>query len=250
MTIRPLPGRPPPLRLRALVEPQSSGLGGGAFLLHFDGRDVRAYDGRETAPAQANTALFLRPDGTPMAFFDAEVGGRRGRSGCSRRPMRGTAGCRGPGCSNRRSAWPSRVSVSPRQREALCHDFTARETPYRICGFPPPGSGAIAIAIGQILGMLEQTGAHRLPLAQGLPSTDWLHRYAEASRLAFADRARYVADPDFVDPPGGAWHRLLDPAYLAERARLIGPRAMASAPAGHSSSTTPPRRCTPCCSGT
>ena len=118
----------------------------------------------------------------------------------------------------------------PLQREALCHDFTARETPYRICGFPPPGSGAIAI--GQILGMLEQTGAHKLPLAQGLPSTDWLHRYAEASRLAFADRARYVADPDFVAPPVGSWNSLLDPAYLAERARLIGPRAMVSAPAG------------------
>jgi gamma-glutamyltranspeptidase / glutathione hydrolase len=121
-------------------------------------------------------------------------------------------------------------SYRPLQREALCHDFTARETPYRICGFPPPGSGAIAI--GQILGMLEHTGAHKLPLAQGLPSTEWLHRYAEASRLAFADRARYVADPDFVEPPGGAWHSLLDPVYLADRARLIGPRAMASAPPG------------------
>jgi gamma-glutamyltranspeptidase/glutathione hydrolase len=61
-----------------LVEPHASGLGGGAFLLHYDagGRGLRAYDGRETAPAGANRELFLRADGTPMAFRDAVVGGR------------------------------------------------------------------------------------------------------------------------------------------------------------------------------
>ena len=59
-----------------LVEPQSSGIGGGAFLLHFDGQQVRAFDGRETAPAAADESLFLMPDGKPMAFFDAVVGGR------------------------------------------------------------------------------------------------------------------------------------------------------------------------------
>jgi gamma-glutamyltranspeptidase / glutathione hydrolase len=61
-----------------LVEPQSSGIGGGAFLLHFDGKtgDIAAYDGRETAPAAATPALFLRPDGAPMGFWEAVVGGR------------------------------------------------------------------------------------------------------------------------------------------------------------------------------
>lgn len=59
-----------------LVEPQSSGIGGGAFLLHFDGKDVRAFDGRETAPASATEKLFLDADGKPMPFFDAVVGGR------------------------------------------------------------------------------------------------------------------------------------------------------------------------------
>ncbi|WP_142849133.1 gamma-glutamyltransferase [Telmatospirillum sp. J64-1] len=61
-----------------LVEPQSSGIGGGGFLLHFDaeGRAVQAYDGRETAPAAARPDRFLRPDGTPMAFFEAVVGGQ------------------------------------------------------------------------------------------------------------------------------------------------------------------------------
>jgi gamma-glutamyltranspeptidase/glutathione hydrolase len=65
-------------------------------------------------------------------------------------------------------------------------------------------------------------------LLQGVPSAPWLHRYAEASRLAFADRAQYVADPDFVAPPGGSWLSLLAPDYLATRARLIGPASMPS----------------------
>lgn len=59
-----------------LVEPQSSGIGGGAFLLHFDGRQVRAFDGRETAPALATEKLFLDAAGKSMPFFDAVVGGR------------------------------------------------------------------------------------------------------------------------------------------------------------------------------
>ena len=59
-----------------LVEPQSSGLGGGAFLLHWDGEQVTALDGRETAPAAANEALFLKADGSPMDFQEAVVGGR------------------------------------------------------------------------------------------------------------------------------------------------------------------------------
>src|SRR5690606_35395975 len=51
-----------------LVEPHSSGLGGGAFLLYWDAADqsLHAYDGRETAPAAADPEQFLRPDGTPM----------------------------------------------------------------------------------------------------------------------------------------------------------------------------------------
>ena len=59
-----------------LVEPQSSGVGGGAFLMHWDGRKVIAYDGRETAPMAADEKLFLLPDGKAMAFYDAVVGGR------------------------------------------------------------------------------------------------------------------------------------------------------------------------------
>ncbi len=61
-----------------VVEPQSSGIGGGAFLLHFEASsgEVIAYDGRETAPAAARGDLFLDPAGKPLAFFKALVGGR------------------------------------------------------------------------------------------------------------------------------------------------------------------------------
>jgi gamma-glutamyltranspeptidase/glutathione hydrolase len=61
-----------------LVEPQSSGIGGGAFILTWNAADrrVSAWDGRETAPAAVTPGLFLMPDRTPMGFLEAAVGGR------------------------------------------------------------------------------------------------------------------------------------------------------------------------------
>lgn len=59
-----------------LVEPQSSGIGGGALIMLWDGKNVRTYDGRETAPAGATQRLFLQADGTPMPFTRAQIGGR------------------------------------------------------------------------------------------------------------------------------------------------------------------------------
>ncbi len=61
-----------------LVEPQSSGIGGGAFLLYWDAgsKTLETYDGRETAPAAATPEYFLKPDGTPKGFWEAVIGGR------------------------------------------------------------------------------------------------------------------------------------------------------------------------------
>ncbi|HYE46169.1 MAG TPA: gamma-glutamyltransferase [Caulobacter sp.] len=61
-----------------LVEPQSSGLGGGAFLVHYEARTkkVSVYDGRETAPAGADAKMFLGEDGKPLGFVDALLSGR------------------------------------------------------------------------------------------------------------------------------------------------------------------------------
>jgi len=60
-----------------LVEPQSSGIGGGAFLMHYDAATgaIDSYDGRETAPQSASPTMFLKADGTPKKFYEAVVGG-------------------------------------------------------------------------------------------------------------------------------------------------------------------------------
>jgi gamma-glutamyltranspeptidase/glutathione hydrolase len=61
-----------------LVEPQSSGIGGGGFALYYDAasKQVHSFDGRETAPESAGQYLFRGEDGKPMDFYDAAVGGR------------------------------------------------------------------------------------------------------------------------------------------------------------------------------
>ncbi|MGF1776256.1 gamma-glutamyltransferase [Vibrio nomapromontoriensis] len=61
-----------------LVEPQSSGIGGGSFLVYWDAKDnnLTTYDGRETAPLKATGDLFIDDNGQPMKFYDAVVGGR------------------------------------------------------------------------------------------------------------------------------------------------------------------------------
>lgn len=60
-----------------LVEPQSSGIGGGAFLMHYDAKtgSIQSFDGRETAPKSSTPNMFLKPDGTRKKFYEAVVGG-------------------------------------------------------------------------------------------------------------------------------------------------------------------------------
>lgn len=308
----------------SLVEPQSSGIGGGAFLLYADGVQVHAYDGRETAPAGVHERWFLRPDGQPLGFHDAVVGGRavgvpgmvrmlelahhehgrlpwaallqpaialaeqgfaigprlhqllgqdrfltqdpvarayfydpqglpwpvghvlrnpelavvlravaqHGAQALHEGPIAQAIVAKVQGHAHN----PGTLSLAdlaayqPRKREALCSSYPAQTRSYWLCGFPPPSAGGIAV--GQILGILQHTPAATIPLQNGVPSAQWLHHYHEAARLAWADRAQYVADPDFVLAPAGHWASLLAPSYLAERARLIGPQPMKTAPAG------------------
>ena len=80
---------------------------------------------------------------------------------------------------------------------------------YKVCGMGAPSSGGMTVAM--ILKLLEP-----LPLGKA-PSPKALHLIAEAEKLAFADRGRYMADPDFVPQPRG----FLDDAYMAARRQLI-----------------------------
>ncbi len=95
---------------------------------------------------------------------------------------------------------------------------------YRLCSMGPPSSGGISVL--QILGMLE-----RFPSKDLQPDTlSEVHLFSQASRLAFADRAKYIADADVVSVPVSG---LLDRGYLHERALLIDPsHDMGTAQAG------------------
>jgi gamma-glutamyltranspeptidase/glutathione hydrolase len=103
------------------------------------------------------------------------------------------------------------ASYRPVKREALCRPYRV----YRVCVPPPPSSG---VALLQLLGMLEHTDIAK----RGPDDPQAWYLFAEASRIMYADRDRYVGDPAFVDVPVAG---LLAPAYIAERSRLIGPVA-------------------------
>jgi len=106
-----------------------------------------------------------------------------------------------------------------KERPAVCAPF--RE--YQVCGMGPPSSGALTV--GQILGLLNQF----TPGSSNDPQT--LRLIGDASRLAFADRGRYMADSDFVPMPTKG---LLAQDYLSERAKLLnGPDALTEAVPGN-----------------
>lgn len=109
----------------------------------------------------------------------------------------------------------------------MCNNWRS----YRVCGFPPPASGHLAIM--QMLGILDFLEDEEESFADGLPSAGWLHNYLEAAKLAFADRSLYLADPLFVEAPAGDWQSLLNPDYLENRAVLIGNRSMERAEPGN-----------------
>jgi len=277
-----------------LVEPQSSGLGGGAFVLTWTEKDrrVRSFDARETAPAAAKPERFLDRHRNPEEFRRAVLSGRsvgvpgvprllevlhreHGRlpwarlfTAAIRLAEQGTFKTQrlrrllerepqmqriyaGKRVANREYARTLRVlakdgadafyggAIAADIVRAAHSDLTVEDLAryrvverapvcgayrgYRICGMGPPSSGATGVL--QILGILEHTAFERA--APG--SAEAVHLFSEASRLAYADRARYVGDPDFAPVPVA---RMLDPRYLAARAQLIGERSMGFAPPG------------------
>jgi gamma-glutamyltranspeptidase/glutathione hydrolase len=98
-----------------------------------------------------------------------------------------------------------------KERAPVCSNYKQ----LRLCGMGPPSSGGIAVL--QMLGMLEQ---HHID--QMMPmSLEAVHYFSEAGRLAFADRERYVADPDYISVPVT---NLLEPNYLRSRGAQIDSR--------------------------
>lgn len=306
-----------------LVEPQSSGIGGGVFIVHHDGRQVQTIDGRETAPAAATPELFMK-DGRPMGFMDGVVGGRsvgvpgtlralelahrqhgklpwkalfqpairlaeegfvisprlanflrdpviadslkrdaqarayfyepdgkpRAAGSTLRNPalamlLRDVAE-RGPVALHEgviardlvakvrgHASNPGAITEADlagyraKARDPLCFDHRT----WRVCGMAPPSSGTLAL--GQVLGMLARHDLAALPPAGQALDPRAVHLLTEAYRLAYADRDRYVADPDFVPLPGGSPDALLNATYLAQRGALIGERSMGKAAPGN-----------------
>ena len=166
-------------------------------------------------PAFAGT-LRLIAEGGADAFYEGPIADDIVAA------VRGAA--RNPGLL----ALPDLASYAAKQRAPVCLVYRG----YRICGMGPPSSGGVATL--QILGLLA--GAPLPPAG----SVEAVHVVSEAMRLAYADRDRYIADPDFAAVPV---YGMLDPAYLARRAaridvRRAGGRREPGAPPG--SAAAPP----------
>src|SRR4051794_12985302 len=103
------------------------------------------------------------------------------------------------------------ANYRPIKREPVCGPFRA----YILCAPPPPSSG---VGLVELLGMLDRTDIAR----RGPNDPQAWFLFAEASRLMYADRDRYVGDAAFVHVPVAG---LIAPTYITRRTRLIGPTA-------------------------
>lgn len=295
-----------------LVEPQSSGLGGGSFMTFYDAKtkQVTAYNGRETAPMGATPKLFYGDDGKPLNKMTAILSGRStgapgaiamlslaqsqhgklpwkdlfgeaerladggfpvpGRMAAAAASKAGQAAtpdaiayftkpdgtkvqageimknpayaatvrkiaAEGPKAllegeiaqaivdKVHEGALPGTLSLAdlkaykPKSAPGLCRPYRA----YIVC-VPGAPSGGPAVLEG--LGILGHTAIdkHR-------NDVEGWYLFSQASRLMYADRDRYIGDPDFVSVPVEG---LLDPGYVAERAKLIGPTPAATVAPG------------------
>jgi gamma-glutamyltranspeptidase/glutathione hydrolase len=114
------------------------------------------------------------------------------------------------------------ISYEAIERPPVCAPYKA----FKVCGMGPPTSGGMTVI--QILKLLEGKDLQKLKPT----SPEAVHLFAQAGKLAYADRAKYMADADFVNVPVEG---LIDGEYLAERSKLISDKDMGKATAG-----TPP----------
>ena len=178
---------------------------------------------------------LYKPDGTPIAQGDILKNPELARTfrliakGGARAFYTGPIAQAIVDAVNRAPVNPAKMTLADianyvaKERPVVCGTYRV----YKVCSMGPPSSGGVSVV--QMLGMLE-----RFPSSALQPGTlGGIHLFTQASRLAFADRAMYVADPDVVNVPISG---LLDKNYLQARAQLINPdRDMGTATAG-----TPP----------
>ncbi len=181
-----------------LVEPQSSGLGGGGFLVYFDAESgmLTTLDGRETAPAEATPRLFQKDDGTPMGFFDAVIGGLS--VGVPGTPALMDAAHQRWG----RSAWP----------DLLAPAITAADQ-----GFPVSARLAAMIGFDQDRLMLHPaTAGYFLPGGTPLAAGDTLTNpaYAETLRQFATGGAQVFYEGPLAETITAAVNQAIQPGLL------------------------------------
>ena len=202
------------------------------YFLNPDGSPKTAGT-RLTNPAYAKTLGVIASD--PQSFYTGAIAADVVDAATD------TSGGRTPSQMTTKDV----AGYTVKKREALCSTYRGKE----ICGMPPPSSGGIAVAA--TLGVLEHFAMANykptdIDLNGGRPSVMGVHLISEAERLAYADRDKYVADPDFVPLPGGSPNTLINSAYLAGRAALISEqRSMGTAKPGDFGLPTGPAPPTP-----
>jgi gamma-glutamyltranspeptidase / glutathione hydrolase len=278
----------------SVIEPQSSGLGGGGFLLFYDNikKNIQAWDGREKAPLSATANMYI-VNNNKMNFIDAvnnkssigipglynmladahaengniewnklfkeainytegfaisprlnklltwaphlkkndfaqstyfydnkpkQIGTiiknlklKESLNSLSKNPYSINKGAIAKKISKKLNGYISLKDLKNWEtikRKPLCKDIIK----YKICGFPPPTSGGISTI--QILGIL----ANKIEYLDKKNSVIASHLFMEASRLAYLDRAAYIADPAFFKVPTS---KLISNSYLKKRSSLI-----------------------------
>ncbi|MDA9558884.1 gamma-glutamyltransferase family protein [Alphaproteobacteria bacterium] len=286
----------------SVIEPQSSGLGGGGFLLFYDNikKKLQAWDGREKAPISATANMFIINYNKKMDFIDAvnnkssigipglysmladahaengnlewyklfkeainyaegftmsprlnklltwaphlknndfaqstyfynnkpiQVGTiiknlklKESLKSLSKNSYSINTGAIAKKISKKLNGYISKKDLKnwkTIKRKALCKDIIQ----YKICGFPPPTSGGISTI--QILGIL----ANKIKYLDKKNSVTASHLFMEASRLAYLDRAAYIADPAYFKVPTST---LISNSYLEKRSSLINSKKHSS----------------------
>ncbi|MGE6460211.1 gamma-glutamyltransferase [Pseudoalteromonas tetraodonis] len=288
-----------------LVEPQSSGIGGGTFMMYYNkaNNKLTSFDGRETAPSNADENLFLNEHGKAVKWIEAVVGGRSvGVPGIlhafasahkqygnlpwatlfkpaialaeqgfevsprlhgllvrqlnpgvmsmpvineyffpngevikvgsikKNQPLANLykdiasqgidAFYKGDNAKAMVSAVQKSKIAPGKLSEQDLANYTSKERApvcikyrvYKVCSMAPPSSGGVAVL--QILGLLEHKDMANIKAN----SAEAIHYFSQASRIAFADRNKYIGDPDFTQVPT---EELLNKDYIATRAKLI-----------------------------